>query len=101
MKVVITSRSLERLEESLRFYLEELDLPLEKVLALKDQLIRQASSLSKNPYKGRLEPYLAKLQNGHRRIIAGNFKIIYKIQDDIIYITDFFDSRKDPTGMKA
>jgi len=40
MKVVITSRSLERREESLRFYLEELDLPLEKVLALKDQLIR-------------------------------------------------------------
>lgn len=101
MKVVITSRSLERLEESLRFYLEELDLPLEKVLALKDQLIRQASSLSKNPYKGQLEPYLSKLQNGHRRVIAGNFKIIYKIQDDIVYITDFFDSRKNPTGMKA
>lgn len=99
MRVEITGRSLDRLEESLRFYLEGLDIPLEKVLEMKDQLIARAKSLSKNPYKGQLEPYLAKLQKGHRRIIEGNFKIIYRIEDEVIYVTDFFDSRKDPSGM--
>ena len=82
MRVDITGRSLDRLEESLRFYLEELDIPLEKVLEIKDQLIARAKSLSKNPYKGQLEPYLTKLQKEHRRIIEGNFKIIYRIEDE-------------------
>jgi len=47
MRVDITSRSLDRLEESLRFYLEEQDVSLQKVLEMKDQLIAKAKSLSK------------------------------------------------------
>lgn len=66
---------------------------------MKDQLIARATSLSRNPYKGQLEPYLAKLQKGHRRIVDGNFKIIYRIENDVVYVTDFYDSRKDPSGM--
>ncbi|MFY0602079.1 MAG: type II toxin-antitoxin system RelE/ParE family toxin [Cyclobacteriaceae bacterium] len=101
MRVEITSQSLDRLEESLRFYLEDLGVPLERVLSIKDDLLSKAKSLSSHPYKGQLEPYLAKLKKDHRRIIEGNFKIIYRIEGDVIYVTDFFDSRKDPANMKG
>jgi hypothetical protein len=39
VKVIITNQSLDRLEESLSFYLEELEIPLEKVAEIKTQLL--------------------------------------------------------------
>jgi len=41
------------------------------------------------------------LKEGHRRIIEGHFKIVYKIERDIIYITDFFDTRQDTGKIKG
>lgn len=101
MKVVITEQSLKRLENSLRFYLKELQIPKTKVVKMKNRLIGKATNLSKNPLKGQYEPYLSKLKQGHRRLIEGNFKIIYRVEGDTIYIVDFFDSRDDPKKMKG
>jgi hypothetical protein len=53
----IINQSLDRLEESFSFYLEELELPLEKVAEIKMQLLTRAGSLSKNAHKGQYEPY--------------------------------------------
>jgi hypothetical protein len=64
-------------------------------------LFDRADSLTLNPYKGQLEEYLHHLGEDHRRIIEGHFKIIYKIESEAIYITDFFDSRKKPASMKG
>lgn len=47
MKVVITDQSLERLESSLRFYLEELEIPKIKVAEIKNRLIKSALGLAK------------------------------------------------------
>lgn len=101
MKVVLTDESLERLEESLRFYIEELEIPKSKVAEIKNRLISKAKSLSKYPHKGQYEPYLAKLRQGHRRLIEGNFKIVYRVEADIVYVVDFFDSRVSPSRMKG
>jgi len=101
MKVVLTDQSLERLENSLQFYLEELQIPKTKVVEVKNRLLKSARSLSERPYKGQYEPYLAKLKQGHRRLIEGNFKIVYRVEGNIIYVVDFFDSRDDPKKMKG
>jgi plasmid stabilization system protein ParE len=101
MKVIITNQSLDRLEELFSFYLEELELTLEKVAEIKTQLLTKARSLSKNAHKGQYEPYLKNLNKGHRRLIEGHFKIIYRIEGDYIYVTDFFDARQDPQKMKG
>jgi len=37
----------------------------------------------------------------HRRAIEGHFKIIYRVEGETIYVTDFFDSRQDPAKMKG
>ena len=81
MKVVITSQSLDRLEESLLFYIEELGIPIEKVSEIKTQLLNRARSLPESPYIGQLEPYLKKFNKNHRRLIQGNFKIIYRVEE--------------------
>lgn len=101
MKVVLTDQSLKRLEISLRFYLEELEIPKAQVIRIKNRLMRRVRSLSKSPYKGQYEPYLSRLKQGHRRLIEGNFKIVYRVEDNIIYVVDFFDSRDDPGKMKG
>ncbi|WP_375577576.1 type II toxin-antitoxin system RelE/ParE family toxin [Marivirga tractuosa] len=101
MKVVLTEQSLSRLEKSLRFFLEELDIPKAQIVKIKNNLIGKAKSLAKNPYIGQFEPYLSSLEHGHRRLIEGNFKIIYRVEDDTIYVVDFFDSRDDPKEMKG
>ena len=42
------------------------------------------------------EESLSDLGKGHRYIIRGNYKIIYKIQNQKMYITDVFDTRQNP-----
>jgi mRNA-degrading endonuclease RelE of RelBE toxin-antitoxin system len=37
----------------------------------------------------------------HRRLIVGNYKIIYLIEDDVVYISDIFDTRQDPKKMNG
>ena len=75
-------------------------MPVEKAIKIKDKLLFRAKSLGDYPLKGQFEPFLSELKQGHRRIIEGNFKIIYRIENDIIYIVDFFDGRVDPKKMK-
>lgn len=99
MKIVITTQSLERLEEALKFYTEELHLPKEKIITIKNRLLERVRSLADHPYTGQFEPYLAELNKDHRRLIEGNFKIIYRIERNVVYITDFFDSRNNPDKM--
>jgi len=53
------------------------------------------------PFKGQLELYLTKLNLGHRRLIEGNFKIVYRIEKVKIYVVDFFDGRDNPDKMKG
>lgn len=49
---------------------------------------------------GQEEETLKSLKEGHRYLIKGNYKIIYKLQGSTVYITDVFDSRQDPKKLK-
>lgn len=101
MKVIYTDQSLYSLEEILDFSLRKEHISADKAIVIKNLLFNRADSLALNPHKGQIEPYLRHLNDGHRRIIEGHFKIIYKIEADTIFIVDFFDSRCDPSKMKG
>ena len=47
-----------------------------------------------------LQEYLEHLGKSHRRIIEGNYKIIYRVEGENIYITDIFDSRQNSDKMR-
>ena len=101
MKVEITKESLESLAEDAVFMINELGVPKEQIRLLRNKLLKSAKSLTNYPYRGQYEPTLNHKTKKYRRLINGNYKIIYRVEDNIIYITDFFDARKDPSKIKV
>jgi toxin ParE1/3/4 len=59
-------------------------------------VLSSTNQLEKHPLSGQIEINLKDLEKGHRFIIRGNYKVIYKIQNQKIYITDVFDTRQNP-----
>ena len=99
MKLFYTPQSLESLTEALEFIAPNVS--TQALHSIRDKILARADKLSGNPYTGRREEYLAHLGMNHRRVIESHYKIIYRIQDNCIYITDIFDTRQDPTKMKG
>lgn len=99
MKVFYTEQALESLQDCLDFlWIEHSP---DKITEIRDRIILKVEKLKSNPFVGQREEYLLHLRLDHRRIIEGNYKIIYRVINDIIYITDIFDSRQDPAKMKS
>ncbi|MEX2512507.1 MAG: type II toxin-antitoxin system RelE/ParE family toxin [Cyclobacteriaceae bacterium] len=92
MRTIYTDQSLESLEESIQFFLNVQKVPLEKAREIGNRLLDKADSLADNPHIGQFEEYLEHLGKEHRRLVEGNFKIIYRIVGENVYITDFFDT---------
>lgn len=101
MRVIITDEAQQRLEKELNFLIQVRQVPESKALSLGKKLLRKAVSLSKQPNRGQEEPYLKTLNQGHKRLIEGDFKIIYLIEKDTVYVTNFFNTRRDPAAMKG
>jgi toxin ParE1/3/4 len=68
---------------------------------LVDGLLAKAHGLLKHPKKGRPEKLLAHRGLGHRSLSAGRFLIVYYVDGDTIYITDFFDTRQHPSRVRG
>ncbi len=56
--------------------------------------------LIKDPLIGAIEENLKDLKQGHRYLVEGNYKIVYRVFQNNIYITDIFDCRQNPQKMK-
>ena len=70
-----------------------------RVDEIKIKLLDRARSLSDNPHKGQFETNLKRLDKGNRRLVEGYFKIIYRIEEEVVYITDFFETSQDSTPL--
>ncbi len=57
--------------------------------------------LREHPGSGQFEKELEHLGQDHRRLVVGHFKVIYRVVGRTIMVTDIFDSRRDPKGMKG
>ncbi|HOY28238.1 MAG TPA: type II toxin-antitoxin system RelE/ParE family toxin [Flavobacteriales bacterium] len=71
------------------------------LVKLRDEVNVSVIRLGQHPLSGAIELELEHLGKGHRRVIVGPFKIIYRITPKQIVVTDIFDSRRDPKGMKG
>jgi toxin ParE1/3/4 len=67
---------------------------------VKNGVLEQISTLLKHTKLGQIEEDLHELDKNHRRLVYKHYKIVYRIEGDIIYITDIFDSRQDPEKIK-
>lgn len=65
---------------------------------IKSNIFEATRQLNTHPLSGQLEPHLEQLNEGHRYLVSGNHKIIYKLIEKGILITDIFDARQNPTN---
>ncbi len=99
MKLVYTEQAIISLEEALEFIVSKVS--YEKLVEIRNRILDAADTLLLQPQQGQKELYLEHLFLEHRRLIEGNYKIIYRVIGEYIYITDIFDSRQDPDKMKG
>lgn len=98
-RVIVTVEAMNSLERAVEFY--EHKLPANKLNSLFMEVLDRVESLGFTALHGQLEPSLSGEGKGHRRLIEGHFKIIYRVEDETVYVTDIFDSRQHPEKMKG
>ena len=64
---------------------------------IKRNILDNIKYLEQFPESGQREEYMDRYGHDFRRIISGNYKIIYRIEEQVVLITDVFDGRQDPT----
>ena len=99
MNIKITNPAKKSLKQHYNYYKKQVSQMLAE--KLKEELIFAIESLKTHPHIGQIEEGLSSLNLGHRYIVKRHYKIIYRIDNEVIYITDFFDSRQDPFKMKG
>ena len=99
MKLVFTEQAIISFQEALDFISPHISVDL--LNKLSDSILDSCETLIDQPFQGQEEPYLMHLGLGHRRLVVGHYKILYRLHQDYIYITDIFDSRQNPMKMKG
>jgi len=99
MNLIYTEQAFIGLEESLAFIAPKVS--YEKLMEIRTSILDMVDTLILDPLKGQREPYFESSGLEYRRLIEGHYKIIYRVIDENIYITDIFDSRQDPEKMKS
>jgi plasmid stabilization system protein ParE len=98
MKVLWTRFAFNSLKEIHRYYKENAN----KSVAdnIRNNILASSSQLEIHPESGTIEELLTELKENHSFIVRGNYKIIYRIIGDSVFITDVFDTRQDPLKIK-
>ncbi|MCD4680170.1 MAG: type II toxin-antitoxin system RelE/ParE family toxin [Bacteroidales bacterium] len=63
---------------------------------IKTNIFSSTRQLLKYPQSGQIEKTLEEINEGHRYLVSGNYKIVYKKVIEGILITDIFDTRQYP-----
>ncbi len=94
MRIIWTDFAIENLKDIFDFYCTTANKRVAN--KIKQDIFKSVKLLVGYPELGQIELYLEKLNEGYRYILSGNYKVIYKIQDKNIIISDVFDVRQNP-----
>jgi plasmid stabilization system protein ParE len=97
MKILWSEFASENLTEIYKYYKEVAGESIAR--RIKNEVFYSVSQLIQYPQSGQIEISLSGLNEGHRYLVSGNYKIIYKEVIEGILITDIFDTRQDPKKM--
>jgi toxin ParE1/3/4 len=98
MKVFWTKFALNSLSDIFEYYRDNVGITI--ACSIRDSVLLSANQLQNKYLSGPVEELLLDLNEGHRYLVRGNYKIIYKIEKNKIFITDVFDTRRDPDKLK-
>jgi toxin ParE1/3/4 len=94
MKILWSDFSIEMLKEIYVYYKQVANPSIAK--KIKSEILTATRQLKEHPTSGQIELNLQNLNEGHRYLVKGNYKIIYKEISEGLLITDVFDTRQDP-----
>lgn len=97
MKIIWSDFASETLSEIYQYYKEKASPTIAQ--KIKAKIFTATRQLKKHPSSGQIEINLEELNEGHRYLVKGNYKIIYKEIPEGMLITDVFDTRQDPINI--
>ena len=99
--VVITRFGLRQIKSIYAYY--NYNVSAKIATQIKTKIISCIKTLKELDVEWEADEFLIYLNKNHRRLICGNYKIVYyyNSQLKVFYVTDIFDSRQDPTTEKG
>ncbi len=99
MKITWTKFAIRSLKQIFDYYVENTNRKVAHKIRRK--ILKSTQHLKKFPEIGQIETNLEKLNQKHRYLVSGNFKVIYRIEIDKqeVIISDVFDTRQNPIKM--
>ncbi len=94
MKIIWSDFASEVLHEIYDYYKDKAGFGVAR--KIRNDIFKTTRQLKKQPESGQIEQSLEKLNQNHRYLVEGNYKIIYRKISEGILITDAFDTRQDP-----
>ncbi|MDH6341426.1 toxin ParE1/3/4 [Parabacteroides sp. PFB2-12] len=67
---------------------------------IRDKIQSRTKILSNHPLAGQREELLKDMSVEFRYLVEGNYKILYWVESEIVFIASVFDSRQNPEKMK-
>lgn len=94
MKVVWSDFASEMLKDIFVYYKDVAGINVAR--NIKKSILSSTRNLCEHPDACPIEFFLSELDEGHRYMIDGNYKIVYKRVKEGVLITDIFHTRQDP-----
>jgi plasmid stabilization system protein ParE len=95
MEVVFTAWAESCLREIYNYY--SIEVSSEKASEIVNKIIDRAETLVNYSNRGRIEEDIKSLGKGHRYLLEYHYKIIYKIEGELVTITDIFSQHQKPS----
>ena len=96
-RIVWTEKAVEQVDTIFDYISQDSVKAAQKVT---DGIFYRVLQLKKFPLSGPEEEELKKFRKGHRYLAEGNYKIIYRIADPVIFINAVFDTRQNPKKLR-
>lgn len=97
MKIVVTGPASDDINEIYGYYLQKVNLKTAK--QEKDKIIKRFKILKNFPLSGQVEGNEKFKGSEIRYLVQGNFKIVYKVEEDTVIILAVFNTSQNPDKM--
>ncbi len=100
-KVYITQFAKERLKNIHEYY--KVKVSVKVADKIRKEIVEALHLLKEAEVNYEEDEFLQSLGKGHRRVVCGNYKIIYyrNLEKQITFVTDIFDARQSPEKEKG
>jgi len=94
MTIIFTAEAERRLREIFNYY--NLNASRKVALKIVNEIITETEILEAKPYIGIREPLLVNRRFNYFFIIIKNYKVIYRLSEELIIVSTVFDTRQNP-----